>query len=170
MAAILETDRLMLRNIEPDDAAFMLDLVNQPTYHKYIGDKGVRTITDAKNFINNVVSKSYVENGFGHYVIELKGEAKIPIGTCGFVNRASLDDPDVGFALLPQYEKKGYAFEAADAVMKYGREQLGMKRIAAITTQDNEASIKLLGRLGLKFERLIEMPTGEVLNLFIADA
>lgn len=170
MAVILETYRLILRNIEPDDAAFMLDLVNQPSYHKYIGDKGVRTIADAKNFINNVVAKSYDENGFGHYVIELKDDSKTPIGTCGFVNRASLEDPDVGFALLPQFEKKGFAFEAADAVMKHGREHLGMNRIAAITTQDNDASIKLLGRLGLKFERLIEMPTGEVLNLFITDA
>jgi RimJ/RimL family protein N-acetyltransferase len=163
---ILETERLILREIVKSDAEFMLDLLNQPSFIKYIGDRNVRTVKDAREFIENRYRQSYREHGFGLYTVELK-EGKTPIGICGFVKRDYLPDADIGFAFLPQFERKGYAFESANAVMKYGREILGLKRVLAITTQDNESSIKLLGKIGLKFERLIKLPhDDEELKLF----
>ena len=163
---ILETKRLILREIVESDAEFMLDLLNQPSFIKYIGDRNVRTLKDAREFIESRYRQSYREHGFGLYAVELK-EDNTPIGICGFVKRDSLPDADIGFAFLPQFERKGFAFESADAVMKYGKEVLGLKRVLAITTQDNESSIKLLEKIGLKFERLIRMPhDDEELKLF----
>ena len=176
---ILETKRLILREIVKSDAAFILDLLNQPSFIKYIGDRNVRTLEQARAFIASRFTKSYRENGFGLYLVELKGEflqsaiqnpksqIGTPIGICGFIKRDSLPAADIGFAFLPQFERKGYAFESAYAVMKYGREVLGLRRVLAITTQDNESSVKLLGKIGLKFERLIRLPyDDEELKLF----
>lgn len=167
---ILETERLVLREITVDDSAFMLDLLNQPKYLQYIGDKGVRTVAEAAAFIQDLVRKSYRDNGYGHYIVQLKDDPA-PMGTCGYVRRESLPDPDIGFAFLPQFEKKGYAFESADAVLKYGREVLGFTRVLAITTQDNERSGRLLEKLGFTFKRLIKpAPDEEELKLFSSDA
>ena len=163
---ILETERLRLREIVIEDAEFIHGLLNEPSYLKYIGDKGVRTVEDAEQFIENVARKSYRDNGFGHYIVELKDNGT-PIGTCGYVKRDELDNPDIGFAFLPQFGKQGYALESAKAVLSYGFDSLGLKNISAITTQDNENSGKLLAKLGLEFDRLIEMPSGgEKLKLF----
>ena len=139
--------------------------MNEPSYLKYIGDKGVRTVTDAEQFIENVARKSYRDNGFGHYIVELR-DSGTPIGTCGYVKRDELEYPDIGFAFLPQFCKQGYAFESARAVLSHGFDAFGLKNISAITTQNNENSGKLLAKLGLEFERLIEMPSGEKLKLF----
>lgn len=163
---ILETERLILREVVETDAAFILDLLNQPSFIKYIGDRNVRTIKDAREFIESRYRQSYREHGFGLYTVELK-ENSAPIGICGFVKRDSLPDADIGFAFLPQFERKGYAFESADAVMKYGREVLGLKRVLAITSQNNENSAKLLGKIGLKFKQMIRLPyDDEELKLF----
>ena len=163
---ILETERLILREIVESDAEFILDLLNQPSFIKYIGDRNVRTLKDAREFIENRYRQSYLEHGFGLYTVELK-ENETPIGICGFVKRDSLPDADIGFAFLPQFERRGYAFESADAIMKYGREVFGLKCVLAVTTQDNESSAKLLGKIGLKFERLIRLPyDNEELKLF----
>lgn len=151
---ILETERLVLREVESCDADFILDLLNQPSFKKYIGDRGVRTVEQAREYIATRYTNSYQENGFGLYLVELK-TVGTPIGVCGFVKRRELDDPDIGFALLPQFEKKGYAFEAADAVMRYGRETLGLLRVLAITSLDNESSGRLLEKVGLSFEEEI---------------
>jgi len=161
---ILETERLLLREVEPDDAGFVLDLLNQPSFKKYIGDRGVRTVEQAREYIATRFTKSYEENGFGLYLVELRTDAT-PIGVCGLVKRNELDDPDIGFALLPQFEKRGYAFEAADAVMRYGRETLGLLRVLAITTLDNESSGRLLERIGLLFKHEIVL-RDETLKLF----
>jgi|SRR5688500_4960202 len=161
---ILETDRLVLKEVSADDAAFVLDLLNQPSFKQYIGDRGVRTLEQAREYIDSRFTKSYRENGFGLYLIELK-EAAVPIGLCGFVSRETLPDPDVGFALLPQYEKQGYAFEASSAMMQYGREKLGLERVLAITTVDNISSGRLLGKIGLRFDREIDL-NGETLKLY----
>ena len=165
---ILETKRLILREVIENDAEFMLDLLNQPSFIKYIGDRGVRTTEEAKDFIETRYRKSYRDHGYGLYTVELK-ETGESIGVCGFVKRDTLPESDIGFAFLPQFEKKGYAFESAEAVLKYGKETLNLKRILAITTQDNENSGRLLEKLGFKFEQLIEMPNDEILKLFSTD-
>ena len=153
---ILETDRLGLRRLAVEDAEFIFDLLNQPSFLQFIGDKGVKTIDDARNYILTGPIASYERFGFGLYLAELK-PTRAPIGICGLLKRETLDDVDVGFAFLPQYWKQGYAFESASAVMAYGRDVLGVDRIVAITSPDNEASIKVLSKLGLKFERMIRL-------------
>ena len=185
---ILETERTILREIIESDDEFILDLLNQPSFIKYIGDRNVRDVEQAREFIENRYRQSYREHGFGLYAVELKAEfatltdvrvsafeiqnpkSKIQnraIGICGFVKRDTLPDADIGFAFLPQFCGKGYALESAVAVMKYGRDVLDLKRVLAITTQDNESSGKLLEKLGFKFENLIKMPTDdEELKLF----
>jgi [ribosomal protein S5]-alanine N-acetyltransferase len=162
---ILETERLILRHVIESDAEFMLDLLNQPTFIKYIGDRNVRTIAEAADFIETRYKKSYADNGYGLYLVELKSEMKA-VGICGFVKRAEFPNADIGFAFLPQFEGYGYAFEAAEASMNYGGKVLEFERIVAITTQDNERSGKLLGKIGFNFETLIEMSNNEVLNLY----
>lgn len=163
---ILETERLILRDITETDAEFILELLNQPSFIKYIGDRNVRTVEAAGDYIESRFIKSYRDNNFGFYVVELK-EKHLPIGICGFVKRDSLPDADLGFAFLGEFEGKGYGFESASAVLEYGKNSLDLKRLLAITTQNNQSSIKLLEKLGFKFERLIKMPhDAEELKLF----
>ena len=179
---ILETERLVLREVIGDDAEFVLDLLNQPSFKKFIGDRGVRTLEQSREYIKTRFTNSYRDNGFGLYLVELKQQAnndpytllnsrvsaRTPVGLCGFVKRDTLPDADIGFALLSKFEKKGYAFESAEAVMRYGNETLKLPRVLAITTLDNESSGKLLEKIGLAFEREIEMGD-EVLKLFSCD-
>jgi RimJ/RimL family protein N-acetyltransferase len=154
---VLETERLILRRLDPDtDAEFILKLVNEPSFHQYIGDKGVRTVEDARAYILNGPAKSYEVNGFGLYKVELKNDAN-PIGMCGLVKRDTLPDADIGFAFLEDYWNKGYAYESAAAVMKYASEKLGIVRVLAITTPDNVASGRLLNKIGLRFDRLTKL-------------
>jgi len=156
MTTVLETERLTLRRLSPGDAEFIVDLLNQPSFLRYIGDKEVRTNEDALRYIETGPVASYERFGFGLYLVELK-ESGASIGMCGLLKRDSLEDVDVGFAFLPQYWSQGLAFEAASAVMNYGREALGLRRIVAITSLDNTASIRLLEKLGLRFERVIRL-------------
>ncbi len=164
---ILETERLLLREATDDDAEFLLNLLNQPSFKQFIGDRGVRTVEQAREYIATRFTKSYRDNGFGLYLIELKANAAL-VGVCGFVKRDSLPAPDIGFALLPQYEKNGYGFESASAVMRYGVDTLHLVRVLAITSIDNENSAKLLEKIGFTFEREIDMGD-EVLKLFSCD-
>ena len=154
--SILTTERLVIRRLSSDDAEFILDLLNQPSFLRYIGDKGVRNAEDAVRYIQTGPLASYEQFGFGLFLVELK-ESGVPIGMCGLLKRDTLPDVDIGFAFLPGYWSQGYAFEAAAAVMKYGREAFGLKRIVAITSLDNMPSIKLLEKIGLSFERLIKL-------------
>jgi RimJ/RimL family protein N-acetyltransferase len=183
---ILETERTVLREITGNDDEFTLDLLNQPSFIKYIGDRGVRTLEQSREFIETRYRKSYRDNGFGLYVVELKAdfdklgdipisafESQIPtpVGICGFVKRDTLPDPDIGFAFLPQFEKKGYAFESAAGIMKYGYQILGFKRVLAITSPDNESSGRLLGKLGFTLERLVKLSNDDdEVKLFSWDA
>jgi len=163
---ILETKRTILREVIEDDAKFILDLLNQPLFIKYIGDRNVRTVQQARDYIENRFMESYKKFGFGMWAVELK-ETNAPIGICGFVKRDLLPDADIGFAFLPQFEKQGYAFETADAVMKYGKDVLGLNRVLAITSQDNKNSGKLLEKINFRFESLIKLPHDtEELKLF----
>ncbi|HSE31461.1 MAG TPA: GNAT family N-acetyltransferase [Pyrinomonadaceae bacterium] len=152
----LETERLALREFVTDDAEFILELLNQPSFIQFIGDKGVRSVADAKKYIVTGPIESYQRHGFGLYLVELK-DSKAPIGMCGLLKRESLPFVDLGFAFLPEYWGKGYAFEAASAVLDHAREVLTLKRILAITNPDNDASINLLARLGFQFQRMMTM-------------
>ncbi len=164
---ILETERLILRLVAETDAEFILDQLNQPSFIEFIGDRGVRTVEEARNYIQTRFTRSYEDNGYSLYLVELK-ESLTPIGLCGFVKRDTLPDPDIGFAFLPQFSGKGYAVESARGVIEYGRDVLQFERVLAITTQDNGSSGRLLEKIGFAFERLIEMPPDdEVLKLFV---
>lgn len=140
------------------DAPFILALLNEPSFLRFIGDKKVRTVQDAEQYILNGPVSSYNRNGFGLCLVELK-ETHTPIGMCGLLKRDELPHADIGFAFMPDFWNKGFAYEAAAAVMNDARERLKLKRVLAITNQDNESSIKLLQKLGFKFERLIKMST-----------
>src|SRR3954466_3191875 len=136
---VLETDRLTVRYLSTADAEFILELLNDPSFIRYIGDKQVRTLDDARRYALDGPVKSYEAHGFGLNLVELKSEAR-PIGICGLLKRDTLPHPDIGFAFLPAYWNQGYAFEAAAAVMKHARTALKVDTILAITTPDNEAS------------------------------
>ncbi len=153
---VLETARLILRQLSIDDAEFILRLLNEPSFLRYIGDKSVRNLDDARLYILNGPVASYGRNGFGLYLVELK-ENGIPIGISGLVKRDTLPDPDIGFAFVPEYWSKGYAVESAAAVMTYAKETLRLSRVLAITSPDNEMSARLLGKIGLGFERMIRL-------------
>ncbi|MGE7691405.1 GNAT family N-acetyltransferase [Lysinibacillus sp. NPDC097214] len=166
---IIETERLTLRLQTTDDADFILELVNDPSWLEFIGDRGVRTVEDAREYIVNGPIRMYEQSGFCFYLVERK-EDQSPIGMCGFVKRESLEDVDIGFAFLPKYWGKGYAYEAASTTLAYGLDTLGLNRIVAITTQDNHASAKLLEKIGLKFEGLVQLSNdSEELRLFSFD-
>src|ERR1700691_286391 len=149
---ILETERLQLRHLDAGDAGFMLELLNEPPYILHIGDKGVRSLSEAREFILQKLAVSYRKNGYGLYLVELKQSGE-SLGICGLVKRDGLEDIDIGFAFLQQFWSRGYAFEAATAVMDYARNSVGLPRIVAITAPDNWSSIGLLEKLGLKFDK-----------------
>lgn len=153
---LIETERLALRELVPADAAFILELVNDPSWLRFIGDKGVRNLDDARAYIANGPTASYARFGFGLWLVEHKAEGA-PIGLCGLLKRDALDDVDIGYALLPQYAGQGYAFEAAAATVRYATNDLQLPRLVAIVSPDNRASIKLLEKVGLRFEKTIRM-------------
>lgn len=163
---IFETERLIVRELDfAADAEFICALLNTPKFIKYIGDRGVRTTEEAADFIENRYRQSYRDHGFGLYAVELK-EGATPIGLCGYVRRESLTGADLGFAFLPEYEGKGFGFESARQMVEFGREKLGFTRILAITSLDNDASGRLLEKLGFRFVEQTESPEGEKLKLF----
>jgi len=151
---ILETERLTVRQLTEDDAEFILELLNEPSFIQNIADRGVRNLDDARGYIVNGPQASYARNGFGLFLVELK-ESGVPIGMCGLIKRDSLEDVDIGYALLPRFWSKGYAHEAAAAVMDYGRNVLKIPRIVGITAPDNEGSIRVLEKIGLRFDKIV---------------
>jgi RimJ/RimL family protein N-acetyltransferase len=153
---VLETERLSLRWLCVDDAPFMLELLNEPSFIRYIGDRGVRTLEQARKYVLDGPVASYERFGFGLYLVTLR-EDGAPIGVCGLLKREVLDDVDVGFAFLPRFWGQGYALEAASAVMTDGRERFGFERIVAITDPDNAGSIRVLEKLGFRFEELVRL-------------
>ena len=164
---VLETERLSLRPISVDDAEFILELLNEPSFLRYIGDKQVRNLEDARQYILNGPVASYERHGLGLLLVELKG-SQAPIGMCGLLKRDELPEPDIGFALMPDFWNKGLAFEAAAAVLQDARNRLKLQHILAITSLDNYPSIKLLERLGFKFDRLTRLaPDREEVRLFV---
>jgi RimJ/RimL family protein N-acetyltransferase len=154
---MIESERLSLRRLNAGDAEFILELLNDPSFIQNIGDRGVRTVADACRYIANGPVASYEKFGFGLYLVQIK-ESGVPIGICGLLKRESLEDVDVGFAFLPAFRQKGYAFESAAAVMRYGRDVLRLNRIVAITSPENEGSIRVLEKLGMRFEKIVNLP------------
>ena len=150
--AIIQTQRLYLREATTADAPFIYELLNSPKWLQFIGDRGIKNMADATAYIENSLIKSYREHGFGLYVMVVK-ETGMPIGICGLINRPTLPDIDIGFALLPDYEGLGYGFEAAKATLEYAKNQLGLTTILGITLPENTASSKLLEKIGLKLQK-----------------
>ncbi len=140
-----------------DDAAIILELLNEPAFIRFVADREVRTTAQAARFIATKMLPSYAEFGFGFYLVELK-ESQVPVGICGLIKRETLDDVDVGFSILERFWRNGYAYEAARAVMDYGKGVLGIPRIIGVTAPDNQSSARLLEKLGLRFEKMIHLP------------
>lgn len=153
---VLETERLILRWLSAEDAAFMLELVNDPGWLRFIGDRGVHTLEDARDYILNGPVAMYRRAGFGMYMVELK-QSVTPIGICSLIERVGLEDIDIGFAFLPAFCGQGYAYESASAMMTYAQDTLGLNRVVAITAPDNQRSISLLTKLGLCFVDLLRL-------------
>lgn len=155
-AIVLETEWLILRRFTVADDQFILELLNDPAWIEFIGDKGVRTLEDAGGYLRRGPIAMYEREGFGLYLVELKG-SHIPIGMCGLIKRDSLEDVDLGFAFLPAYRAEGYGYESAAAVLALGRDHFALKRIVAITSPDNVASGALLEKLGMKLEKTVKL-------------
>jgi RimJ/RimL family protein N-acetyltransferase len=167
---VIETKRLILRRLSTGDAAFILELLNQPSFLRFIGDRGVRSLNEAEKYLRQGPLDSYARLGFGLYRVELKN-GHAPAGICGLIKRENLEDVDIGYAFLPQFWSQGYACEAASAVMAYAREVLKLNRVVAIVAPDNERSIRVLEKIGLSFERLLIWPgSGEELKLYASDS
>lgn len=162
---ILETQRLSLREFNPNDSSFILKLVNSPDWLKYIGDKGVKTNEGAVNYLINGPIKSYQENGFGLWLVQLK-DTNVPIGMCGLLKREMLENVDIGFAMLPAYMKMGYGYEIASATMTYAKDTLNFEKIIAITDAKNQASIQLLNKIGLTFEKTLKLSDSDHVLIF----
>ncbi|MEO8623778.1 MAG: GNAT family N-acetyltransferase [bacterium] len=148
---VLQTARLTLDRITADDAEFIRALLTEPSFLRYIGDRGVQTADDARRYIEEGPVASYAAHGFGLYLVRLT-DGGTPIGMCGLLKREALQDVDVGFALRPAYWGNGYARESALAVMHHARDDFGLTRLAAIVSPDNKPSISVLEALGLRFE------------------
>ena len=161
----IETDRLILRELDVADAPLILALLNDPDWLRHIGDRNVRTLGDAEAFIRDRLMAHYREGGFGFWLVVAKADGAA-MGLCGLIKRDGLDDIDVGYAFLPAYRGRGLAFEAAEAAVGYARDRLRLKRLVAITSEENIASARLLERLGLRFEGLKQVKPYGASRLF----
>lgn len=167
---VIETKRLFLRHLHDADDALILELLNEPAFLANIGDRRVRTLEDARGYIAGGPAKSYAQHRFGLYLVALK-DSGASVGICGLIKRPALDDVDIGFAFLERFWGKGYAHESAAAVLEQGRRDLGLKRVVAVTAPHNQGSIRVLEKIGLRFERMITLPGDEEeLKLFASDA
>ena len=162
---ILETERLTLGEFDLSDAKFTLQLLNTPAWLKFIGDKNVHNNQEAEEYLTNGPMTSYKKNGFGLWLVSLK-ESNKAIGMCGLIKRDYLEEIDIGFALMPEYEGLGYGFEMAKATMSYSRKILRIDKVVAITNENNEASIKLLNKIGLQLDKTVKTPENETVLLF----
>jgi [ribosomal protein S5]-alanine N-acetyltransferase len=157
---VIETPRLSLREITAEDDGFVFRLMNEPAYHEFIGDRGIRTPADARAYILQKLVPSYARLGYGLYLVELR-ERRVPVGICGLVKRDALEHPDIGFAFLREHWSRGLALEAAGAALARGLGPLGLGTILGITMPANQASIRLLEKLGLRYQRMVRVPPNE---------
>jgi len=162
----METERLRLRAVCVEDHALMLAVWNDPAFIRNVSDRGIRTEEQSRKAIAGGARKLFEDYGYGPYCMSLKTDGSMA-GICGLFKRDNLDDPDIGFAVLPDYCGKGYAGEAAQAVVEYARDTLGIRNLTAIVSPDNAPSIGLIRKLGLTFERMITMPgESEAISLY----
>ncbi|HEY0155531.1 MAG TPA: GNAT family N-acetyltransferase [Longimicrobium sp.] len=154
MTTIHETARLSVRHFTADDAPFIVRLLNDPSFIANIGDRGVRTVEDAADYLERGPIASYAAHGHGLYLVALK-ESGGPVGMCGLLRREQFDDADIGYAFLPEFRGRGYALESAAAVLDYGRRTLGLTRVLAIVSPGNTDSVKVLRKLGFEYDRTI---------------
>ncbi len=148
---VLQTERLRLRRLSLLDDAFILELVNEPAWLEFIGDRNIHNLSDARAYIGKTLAM-YERDGFGLFVVALI-DGGTAIGLCGLMKRETLEDVAIGFALLTRYSRNGYAYEAAAATLGYGARTFGLRRIVGITSPRNRRSIELLQKIGLCFER-----------------
>ncbi len=153
---LFTTDRLVIEPLTLADDAFVVALLTDPDWLRYIGDRGVRTTDDARRYLETGPMASYAAHGFGLYRVARR-DTGVPIGICGLLRRATLPDVDIGFAFLPDYRAQGYAFEAASATLSYARDTLDLPRIVAIVSPENAASIRLLLKLGMVQEGMVRL-------------
>lgn len=156
MTEVLQTERLMLRKLTLDDTDFIIELVNSPGWLQYIGYRNIHTTEDAEKYLQDGPLKSYELNGYGLLLIQLK-TTKAPIGMCGLIKRDALPLPDLGYALLPAHEGKGYITEATSSYLAYVQQHFYLPKLLAITNLDNEKSIRVLEKLHFAFERYMNM-------------
>jgi len=162
-----ETERLLLKPTTVDDAAFILELLNSPKWIKFIGDRNVTTPEEAKAYIENRMMPQLHRLGYGNYTIIRKQDGT-KIGTCGLYDREGLEGIDIGFALLPDFEKQGYGFEAVNRIKDFAVKDLHLTQISGITTKDNIPSQNLLVKIGLQFEKHVTIPNDtEELCLYV---
>ncbi len=165
---IIETERLALREVTTEDAEFILELMNDPGWIRNLGDKGFRTIEVVTEYIAERYTTSYEKFGFGFYRVALR-DCDTPVGLCGLIKRDSLDDVDIGFGFMEKFWGKGYASESAAAMLDHARNTLGIERVVAITSPTNDASAKVLEKIGLKFEKIINLPEYGEERLFVSE-
>lgn len=152
-----ETERLIIRPMSLEDGEFILDLYNRPKFIQFIGDRHIKTVADAENYIKEKFLPQFERLGYGNYLVLTK-EGNHKIGGVGIFEREGLDVVDIGFSLLDEFEGKGYAYEAASKVKSIGMDDFGLKKISAITSKGNFSSQKLIEKLGLKFQKHVTLP------------
>ena len=166
---LIETERLQMRRLTLDDAELMLSVWNDPAFVQYVGDRGIRTVEQAVKALEEGAMKLYEEHGFGPYRVALKTD-DTAVGICGVFARAGMDEPDIGFSVLPQFVKRGYAYESALAVVDHARDDLKLPRLTAIVSPENAASVGLIEKLGLRFESMVRLPgEDEDISLYAID-
>lgn len=167
---MLRTERLTLAKLSFDDADFIFELLNEPTFKRFIGDKGIETQGDALNYLRDVPLHQYENHGYGLFRVGV-GDDDIAVGICGLVSRDEFPDPDLGFAFLQAYWGRGYACESSLAVLADGRDTYGLRRIIAMADEENVASTHVLDKLDFRFERMVIMPgeTQEIRQYAIED-
>lgn len=156
----METERLLLKPISADDAGLILELYNSPKFIEFIGDRNIRTIEDAENYIVEKFLPQIERLGFGNYLIVRKSDG-VKIGAVGIFEREGLDVHDLGFSFLPEFEGQGYGFESASKLLKTAFNEFGLKKISAITTQTNFSSQRLIEKLGLKYLKNVNLPNDD---------
>lgn len=152
-----ETERLYLKNTDEEDADMILELYNSPKWIEYIGERDVKTLEDAKKYIREKMMPQYDRLGYSNNTLIRKSD-NVKLGSCGLYDREGLEGVDIGFALLPAYEGRGYAHEAASKVLEVGIEKFDIKKVSAITLERNAPSRRLIEKLGLKFKEMIKLP------------
>jgi RimJ/RimL family protein N-acetyltransferase len=163
----LETDRLLIRPMQISDAVFFLELVNSPKWKKYIGDRKVKTLKDSEEYIKVKMLPQLEKLGYGNNIV-IRKEDGIPVSSCGLYDREGLEGIDIGYAVLPQFEGKGYAFESVNRLKEAAIKDFGISKINAITLPENKASKNLLIKLGFTFQKMVKIPNDPVELMFFS--